>query len=1270
VSVAALLLTLPPASPAGADAPGRGAPAMSLGSTTAVPAVGHRPVAPPPPVGAAWTTQYTLFVSNGTLRAGNEVIPPPGEPWQTAYDPVNDRLYFSSDCTVYEADPSTFQVVGTITSSEGCGVVFDPATGDLYLNANGNVSVVDPSTGALVSRIRASDAGLGLELFVFDPRANAVLVGGSIDSQVDVVNLTQGRTVATIPIGWASWSGAYDPINGNVYLGSYENDTLEIVNSSTWSVTYDALSVGLFLMGVAVDPQSGNLFVTTRLNPELAEISGATGKVLNSTGLGSYVSGIAVDPARGLVYVADSQQSRIYAVRASNLTTAATLSLDTPGLGLVEPWPLAYVPVLQTLYAPTSAQESLLAISSVNDSVYGTIGGLMRPDAELWDPACACTVVGDYLRERLYFVNGTTDVLERTVPLPGWPRGLTYDNATQTLWVGTGGLTGGSGLVILDANNGTRVATLDSGAWFNAPAFDPVNGKMFAPDVLGNTVVVFNATTGNQTGVVNASYASGAAWDPTNDRVYVSDWEANNVTVVDGANDTVAQVIRHVPGPNEILYDPATGLVYTGDENAPNVTVIDPVNSTIAENLSAPGYAGSLLALAGTPTLVVGNATGNLTLLNLSSGARSYVAMGAENLGLAETAAGTIVGSDWDAALYFANRSTPNLLTTPTLTLSPSLLPEGGNVTVTASTGGGSPPYGYVYQGLPPGCASEDLATFQCAPTAPGLYHVSVAVNDSTGETLSTRAELWVEPVYPVTFDAAGLGPGVAWWVNVTGAPARSTANGTLGFDALNASYTYSIGVDSDLYVPTTNATGAFTVDGAAVVVQVTFERVSPVTFTASGLPNGTVWQVTLTGHAPERSNGSTLALGALPGGYSYVAMVPAGGYGALRGVLTVSTSAVNVSLTFLPFTYTALFEENGLSAGYEWYLNLSNGASLTSVSTSVSVPLSNGTTGYASASAGGRFHGVDGTVRVSGGGVAVTISFFLETYPVSFAVSGPPAGTPYNITIAQATHSGSGPVLGIAEPNGTYAYTATAGPYWLPVTGAVGVAGAAVGVPVAFAPATRMVTFDPVGLASTADWWVNVSGAGNFTARGTAIAVPLDQGLAYTYTAAGPPDQAPEAPRSGSIPLGSTDLTYRVVFAAPLVVAAFTASPGAVVVGSIVDLNVTLRGGASPFAYAYAGLPPGCTTVDRDYVECQPTSTGNFTVSVRATDADGSTANATVHVAVTNAAAGPLGGGSAPPPSWVFVALGAAAALGAVTFLLPRRRGRRTPAGATPDGS
>jgi hypothetical protein len=151
-----------------------------------------------------------------------------------------------------------------------------------------------------------------------------------------------------------------------------------------------------------------------------------------------------------------------------------------------------------------------------------------------------------------------------------------------------------------------------------------------------------------------------------------------------------------------------------------------------------------------------------------------------------------------------------------------------------------------------------------------------------------------------------------------------------------------------------------------------------PVTFSASGLPAGTMWSVTLNG-TTRNSSTSTIAFAEPPGSYSFKVM--AAGYAAspATGTVTPCSATVVESVAFTSTQageFPVVFTETGLAVGTNWSVTLA-GRAQSSTSTSITFSEPNGTygfsvmpvTGYSAVPA-------SGTVVVEGAAASRAIAF------------------------------------------------------------------------------------------------------------------------------------------------------------------------------------------------------------------------------------------------------------------------------------------------------
>jgi hypothetical protein len=145
------------------------------------------------------------------------------------------------------------------------------------------------------------------------------------------------------------------------------------------------------------------------------------------------------------------------------------------------------------------------------------------------------------------------------------------------------------------------------------------------------------------------------------------------------------------------------------------------------------------------------------------------------------------------------------------LLATPSSLDAGGSVQFSSAASGGSPPYSYSWEALPPGCARSSLASFSCTPSSPGTFPISLTVNDSATGTFTATGWLIVNAALslssfsalptalvlggstqltasvqggtpPLTFSYSGLPPGCSSQ-NTSSFPCRPTSSGSYVID-------------------------------------------------------------------------------------------------------------------------------------------------------------------------------------------------------------------------------------------------------------------------------------------------------------------------------------------------------------------------------------------------------------------------------------------------------------------------------------------------------
>ena len=151
------------------------------------------------------------------------------------------------------------------------------------------------------------------------------------------------------------------------------------------------------------------------------------------------------------------------------------------------------------------------------------------------------------------------------------------------------------------------------------------------------------------------------------------------------------------------------------------------------------------------------------------------------------------------------------------------------------------------------------------------------------------------------------------------------------------------------------------------------------VDLTESGLPSGATWYVNITGGKSFSSTNSTISFVDPNGTYSYTVATTDKEYAPSpsSGSLTVNGASVSKSVTFSKVTYTVTFTESGLPSGTSWYVNLSNGQTFKSTTSTLSFSEPNGTYSYTvGAISGYTVSSSTGSVTVNGANLTKTITF------------------------------------------------------------------------------------------------------------------------------------------------------------------------------------------------------------------------------------------------------------------------------------------------------
>ncbi|MDG6913131.1 MAG: hypothetical protein JRN35_08665, partial [Nitrososphaerota archaeon] len=609
----------------------------------------------------------------------------------------------------------------------------------------------------------------------------------------------------------------------------------------------------------------------------------------------------------------------------------------------------------------------------------------------------------------------------------------------------------------------------------------------------------------------------GIVWDPSNGNLYEVNINGPNVFVINGTTNELAEIIGCSGWGGDIVYDSANGMLFYTGQNGNHVYVIDGANNTWIDTIAigsgdstAAGYHGLAYDSANGDLYVADSTYDNVSVIDGSTD--KTIA----SIPLAPNSSPAYVAYDPANGYLYVSLGGSNAVA----------IIDGATNTLLGQISVGLYPTGVVYD-----------------PNS-GIIYVANSGNDNvTGINGATNTVQF--PSIPVGKVPLGMAydnaNGLVYVADsddtTTDLNNVSAFNGTTGTFVGNVFWNGWF-VPQDMTYDGSNGYLYVTDQTDVDVVQTLVPGAQyNLTFVESGLPTGTLWNVTLTGSHTSyslSSNTPTLAYQEPNGTFSY-AVGGASGYtpSPSSGTVTVRGNAMVVSLTFAPTTYPVTFGETGLPSGTSWSVSL-NGTSVSSATPQVAFTEPNGTytfnvgvvSGYTpSPSSGG--------VTVSGAGATVPITFVPTTYSVAFTESGLSVGTNWSVTLNGQVQAVTGNTILFTEPNGTYAYSVggVSGYSATPSSGNVAVNGASQNIAITFTPVTvptYPVTFTESGLAGGTGWSVTVSGK---TQSSTTSAITFTEANGtYAFTVASVSGYS-SSPASGSVTVKGAPQTVSVVF-------------------------------------------------------------------------------------------------------------------------------------------
>lgn len=283
--------------------------------------------------------------------------------------------------------------------------------------------------------------GSGPGPIAVNPATGRVYVGNQADRTVSVLTTPDDTVAATVPVGGAPFSAAVNRTTGKAYVttgtggsGDHQGDLVELDASGSVRDSRSLQQDGDGPhFGVAVNAVTDSVYVTHFYGNSVTEYSGATIAPTSPTfWAGPIVTAVAVDEQTGRLYVANLDSFSITVLDGSTHQGLATIPLAGRPAGI------AVDASHHTAYVPTTA-DTLAVVDTRTDTVVDSVPVGRAPSGAAVDPGAGVVYVSNSQDGTVSVIDVTTHTVTATVPVGTAPSGVAVNPGTHTAYVTNNG---------------------------------------------------------------------------------------------------------------------------------------------------------------------------------------------------------------------------------------------------------------------------------------------------------------------------------------------------------------------------------------------------------------------------------------------------------------------------------------------------------------------------------------------------------------------------------------------------------------------------------------------------------------------------------------------------------------------------------------------------------------------------------------------------------------------------------------------------------------
>ena len=257
-------------------------------------------------------------------------------PWRVAVNPTNGNVY------VTNFDSNSISVIdgssNTVTASIAVGVspydvAVNPNNGKVYVtnfNSGFNsmaLTVIDGLSNTVIASIDVE----GAKCVAVNPSNGKIYV--TTGSTLALIDGSSNRVTSTINLGGIPYDLAINPISGDVYVTNLATNSVAVIDGLTNSVTKN-IDVGAWPLGVTFNPGTGYIYVANADSNTMTVIDASKGSVVETVPVGNYPLQVAVNPNTNIVYVANASSHSVTVVDGMTNTVVDSIIIGDYPYGI------------------------------------------------------------------------------------------------------------------------------------------------------------------------------------------------------------------------------------------------------------------------------------------------------------------------------------------------------------------------------------------------------------------------------------------------------------------------------------------------------------------------------------------------------------------------------------------------------------------------------------------------------------------------------------------------------------------------------------------------------------------------------------------------------------------------------------------------------------------------------------------------------------------------------------------------------------------------